>query len=338
MKNSIFKLFGKSFLANVLLICCMLLISLSTIPLSAATLNGRYHIESKAYPGRELNASGNFRVYLEPVDAKWEIRPAGDKVYIFKNVLHRWGIFFTYWVKERFTLWGNYPDAPVNLWRETDDPCQRWYLEPIVRGTYRIKSACNHQYITAKSNPHEQITVRDYRFGDVRQQWIIRDSRGRDMPSIPGGPPLQNGIYEIKAKHSGKCLDVRNHSVNDRANVHQWTCHTEMPGYEHCRSQHWRVESDSNNVYRVVAMHSGKCLDVHGSLQVNGGNVYQYTCHGGDNQSWYVIPHNGAYRLIAKHSDKCLEVRGASHNDGKNVYQFGCHGRDNQTWLFRKLP
>src|SRR5689334_11888501 len=62
-------------------------------------------------------------------------------------------------------------------------------------------------------------------------------------------------------------------------------------------------------LYELVAMHSGKCLDVDHALQDDFTRIIQYTCHGGENQHWRVEPTgDGYYRLLANHSGKALDV------------------------------
>ena len=46
--------------------------------------------------------------------------------------------------------------------------------------------------------------------GGNNQQWQIAD--------------LGNGYYQIKARHSGKCLDLSAGDTSDGANFQQWTC------------------------------------------------------------------------------------------------------------------
>ena len=43
----------------------------------------------------------------------------------------------------------------------------------------------------------------------------------------------------------------------------------------------------------ILAVHSGKCLDVAMASGDNGGNVHQYDCHGGSNQKWEFVPDRG---------------------------------------------
>jgi|GEM_PF-2044013 len=95
------------------------------------------------------------------------------------------------------------------------------------------------------------------------------------------------------------------------------------------------VESDfyGNKFYRIISRHSNKCLDVSGVSKQTGANVIQWDCHGGDNQSWRLIPKgHGYYMIVAKHSNKCLDVAGIGTQDNANIYQWDCHGGDNQLW------
>jgi hypothetical protein len=85
--------------------------------------------------------------------------------------------------------------------------------------------------------------------------------------------------------------------------------------------------------YKVIAKHSGKCLDVNGASTADGANVQQWSCNGGNNQRWKLVSMGDGYNeLVAKHSSKCLDVNGASTADGANVQQWHCTGSNNQRW------
>lgn len=94
----------------------------------------------------------------------------------------------------------------------------------------------------------------------------------------------------------------------------------------------WEQAADNYNYFRIIAKHSGKCLDVSGGSRSNGADVIQWDCHGGDNQLWRLVPVGNYYKIIAKHSGKCLDVSGASRSNGADVIQSDCHGGDNQLW------
>ena len=86
---------------------------------------------------------------------------------------------------------------------------------------------------------------------------------------------------------------------------------------------------------RVIARHSGKCLDVSGASTEDGAAIIQWTCHGGANQQWRLEAVGEGYRFVARHSGKCLDVTGWSTDDGTGIIQWQCHGGANQTWLVR---
>ena len=61
--------------------------------------------------------------------------------------------------------------------------------------------------------------------------------------------------------------------------------------------------------------------------------VVQWTCNGGDNQTWQVEPvSDGYWRVIARHTGKCPDVSGASTDDSAEIIQWQCHGGENQQW------
>ena len=85
--------------------------------------------------------------------------------------------------------------------------------------------------------------------------------------------------------------------------------------------------------YELVATHSQKCLDVPDWSLNDGTPLVQWTCNGGDNQTWNIeLAADGYSRLAAKHSGKCLDVSGASTEDRADIIQWQCHGGDNQQW------
>jgi hypothetical protein len=72
---------------------------------------------------------------------------------------------------------------------------------------------------------------------------------------------------------------------------------------------------------KIVARHSGKCLDVLGFSLQDGGAVGQWDCHGQANQRWRILdidytgpcPAGQCFRFVAHviqsvHSGKCLDV------------------------------
>jgi hypothetical protein len=138
------------------------------------------------------------------------------------------------------------------------------------------------------------------------------------------------GLYALKAKHSGKALDVWGISPYNGAAVQQWD-------YWGGDNQKWLISSIGDGYYKIIAKHSGKALDVYGISPYNGVGVQQWDYWGGDNQKWELTPvEDGYYRITARHSGKALDVRGISPYNGALVQQWDYWGGDNQRWRLER--
>ncbi len=67
-----------------------------------------------------------------------------------------------------------------------------------------------------------------------------------------------SGTVTLKEIASSKCADVSGGSLTNGTNVIQWTCsgHT---------NQQWALKSVGTNVFNLVNVNSGKCMDVSGA-------------------------------------------------------------------------
>jgi ricin-type beta-trefoil lectin protein len=83
--------------------------------------------------------------------------------------------------------------------------------------------------------------------------------------------------------------------------------------------------------YKIVARNSGLCLDVIGGGTNAGARLMQYTCHGGDNQSFqFQSVGGGLYQIIAGNSGLCLDQVNAVYTTGGQFMQWPCHSGTNQ--------
>ncbi len=162
-------------------------------------------------------------------------------------------------------------------------------------------------------------------------QRVALDWSTRVAVDVSTGGLAGSGMEEVRlgSKHSGKCLDVADESMVDRANIIQWTC-----GSSH--NQRWRLNEVQPGYFQIKALHSSRCLDVASSSMEDGANVVQWSCLAADNQLWRRQQEaDGSFTLIAKHSGKCLDVAEWSTEDGGEIQQWECTGRDNQKWSQR---
>ncbi|MFI5832603.1 RICIN domain-containing protein [Micromonospora sp. NPDC051300] len=140
--------------------------------------------------------------------------------------------------------------------------------------------------------------------------------------TVVGSSPTR---YRITARHSGRVLDVMDHSTANNAEVKQWA-------WNGGDNQRWEFQDAGGGGFRLVNANSGKCLDVAGASTADGANIIQYACGAGANQQWQWAATGGWFQLRARHSGKCLDVVNAGTGDGADVQQFTCGSGTNQQW------
>ena len=116
------------------------------------------------------------------------------------------------------------------------------------------------------------------------------------------------------------CMDVS--AAEDGAQVHSWECHSKA-------NQRWLI-TPSGSDYRLVAVHSGACLDVDGGAIVDGAAVLQRACADKAEQLFTMKVVNGGVQLVAKSSGKCLDL--ASADVHANLTQTTCSTASSQLW------
>jgi len=93
-------------------------------------------------------------------------------------------------------------------------------------------------------------------------------------------------------------------------------------------------DPDPSPGQRLVARHSGSCLDVSGSGTADGANIQQWSCNGTSAQSFRIedAP-GGGKRLINTNSGKCVDVAGSGTSNGTDIRQWSCNGTAAQAFL-----
>lgn len=142
---------------------------------------------------------------------------------------------------------------------------------------------------------------------------------------------LREGFYEIKAKHSNQCLDVRRSSQSNDAKIIQYPC-------KNTTNQHWKIRKTVLGMFEIQAKHSGKCLSVPRNSTNNWVKVKQTNCNYTDlNQMWVLNPVRkipGSYKIRPVHSGKCLDIAWGSATASADAIQYRCWDRvpENQAW------
>ena len=131
----------------------------------------------------------------------------------------------------------------------------------------------------------------------------------------------ENGYYIITAMHTGKCLTVKDGSVEEGAEI----VHSKYEGLD---SQKW-ILRDSNKNGWVISLLSNPQLSitVEGNI-INGSKLILSSTEDNNNQMFYLFnitaseqtKDNGIYRLaVGADSNKVIEVAGSSTVDNAKV-------------------
>lgn len=134
----------------------------------------------------------------------------------------------------------------------------------------------------------------------------------------------------IKNANSGMHLNIFNNIEADATPVIQFN---DSPA---SLNSQFTLESTGDGYYKLVAAHSGKCLDLMSGMPFPGAPIQQWTCIGGSNQRFlFETLANGKYAIKPKNSNnQCLEVFESSTAPGTGVTQNNCApARASQQWI-----
>ncbi len=81
---------------------------------------------------------------------------------------------------------------------------------------------------------------------------------------------------------------------------------------------------------RLKAEHSGRCLNISGHSNANGGNIIQWSCGNFNNSDFQFVSRGSGWYNIKGRNGKCLDVSGVSNNNGANIQQWSCGNGGNQ--------
>jgi hypothetical protein len=130
---------------------------------------------------------------------------------------------------------------------------------------------------------------------------------------------------------AGKVLDVANIAVEDRAIVQQW-------GQTGGANQEFYVDLCGRDVYRIIARHSGRVLDLSGPSG-EGSPIWQFAWAAVDNQRWTINEQKDGTIEVQSAWDRSLvlDVGGASQDDGAPLIAWTRNNQANQRFRLVKV-
>lgn len=256
--------------------------------------------------------------------------------------------------------------AGANIYAANDTAAQRWRILGVGDGYYRIVNVNSGKVLdVAGASRRNGTVVQQYAWnGSNAQKWqLVNTGSGYKFVSALGssyvldlaaastanGTRVQlyrwngskaqlwgltqitqtvaDGYYTVTNERSGKVLDVSGASLEDGANVQQYTANSSL-------AQTFRITWSSDSGYYVVTnAASGKVLDVSGGQDANRTNIQQYAPNSSAAQCWVIVKaSDGTYTFRSALGGKLMEVAGGSKNAGGNVQLYQANGTYAQKW------
>ena len=218
-------------------------------------------------------------------------------------------------------------------WWETNftssvfDSWSKWiaqiYSECQYEGSFRIWQCCWTGRVAGISTDVDL----NFEFGDA-------PVAGLPMNAAEGNysHPIAAGEYNIiSGLSASKVVDTYNNSTSAGANIQLWT-------FTNGGGDRFRLSVDSQGLYTIRNVNSGKYVSLYRHLSSYGQNVVQMD-DGSSLASKWIIEQDGSSYIIrsAYNTDYVLDVSGASSKDGANIGIYTENGGRNQRWTFRPL-
>ena len=250
-----------------------------------------------------------------------------------------------YW-RERFHRFGAYYKSPTDITfyidgQKTQDGSWAQAVMKDVNYTGAILDKSQHKidqelFIILNTEDHEwrsnanniatDADLADNSKNKMYVDWI----RVYKPVSIGGADNVPTGFTNLQAKHSGRCIDLKNGSMLNGGTYHQWGCNTSN------LNQRFKFNSLGNGQYSIQSERSMLCAELANGSTANGALVNQWVCnHSNNNHKWTLNDTgDGYFEIKSAVSGKCLDIAGKSNDNGAKIVQWNCYNGTNQRFKF----
>ncbi len=207
---------------------------------------------------------------------------------------------------------------------------QKWKIVDAGDGYVSFISVCNGLYLDiAGASTVNGTNVQVYETNGTDSQKFKLDKIEE-----PKQIEIEEGIYYIHTKLNEKqVLDIKGQSKSNSANVQIW-----KQSEQKTRNQMFKIEKTEDGYYKIMAMHSGKVLDVVGGKIENCTNVQQYEYNGSNAQKWQIVDAgNGYVSFVSLCNGLYLDVARASTVNGANIQVYESNGTDSQKFKIQEM-
>ena len=219
----------------------------------------------------------------------------------------------------------------TNVWQyelnETD--AQKWIAIQNSDGTYSFMSKLKENlYLDIAgggSNNCTNVQVYEENGSNAQKFRLVLQYELDKVTNI------KDDTYNILVSESQKMgIDITSCSPDTTANVQLWTI-------DNNPAQKFKLTYNSvDSTYTIMAVNSGKVLDVANAGMTNYTNVWQYDMNGTDAQKWYIVKNtDDSYSFISKLNGLALDISGALFKNGTNVQVYEYNDSKAQKFILK---
>lgn len=218
----------------------------------------------------------------------------------------------------------------TNVWQyeENGSDAQKWIVIQNSDGTYSFMSKLKENlYLdVAGGGSNNCINVQVYE-GNGSNAQKFRLVLQYELNKVTN---IKEDTYNVVGSENPKMgMDINGCSPDSTANVQLWTI-------DNNPAQKFKLTYNGDETYTIMAVNSGKVLDVSNGGMTNYTNVWQYDVNGSDAQKWYIVKNtDDSYSFISKLNGLALDISGALFNNGTNIQVYEYNNSSAQKFILK---
>lgn len=216
----------------------------------------------------------------------------------------------------------------TNVWQYeyNGTNAQKWIVKSCGNGFYNIISKANGLYLDVYGGINanfQNIAVYSGNGTNAQKYKLV------DATELKGTKTIENGIYRIKSHVAeNRVLEVRGFSVDNQAPIQ-----TAVVNYK--ANQQFRISYNNDGTYSIIALHSGKTMDLWAAGGEFGTPVNQYAINGTKAQKWIISKNSdNTYSIFSQCNRLALDVYAGSKKVGTRIQTYLYNGTNAQKFTF----
>ncbi|MBD0411212.1 RICIN domain-containing protein [Pseudoalteromonas distincta] len=279
------------------------------------------------------NMSTNFHVFIRDQQTNQIISDYNDQTHntpswgtYWREGFHRFGVYWKSPTDVTFYIDGQ--QTPDGSWAQVVMKDKDYTGATLNKNTHNMDQSAyiiidteDHDWRSEAGNIATDADLADDSKNKMYVDWVrvYKPVNAANTSSVTSGA-------QIKAKHSQKCIDIKNGAMNNGSTYQQWNCNSNN------ENQAFELVELTNNEYAISSQLTGLCMQIANSSTSNGAGVEQWVCdHTKANQRFTLNnTGDGYFELRSSLSNKCIDIAGKLQTNGASVVQWQCYNGDNQ--------